>query len=215
MMISSPIFSYVFHFNLVMILLLGIASETTSSDSGSIIKIREPGNLGASNYSIRLDWGEIIDATENKYSITVGTIVGFLPKIYGIYQTVSSLLYPGAPKKTFEDIIAKVNEEFTEVQKQLNTIEKKLTKKELEVYENVEKAVVAGMNDVQLKSSIGIELRAVTLYDELNILLNGMLGTTTVLPKLLDETLQDLYDVSQRHFNYFIRVLFGIGKIKI
>jgi len=140
MMISSPIFSYVFHFNLVMILLLGIASETTSSDSGSIIKIREPGNLGASNYSIRLDWGEIIDATENKYSITVGTIVGFLPKIYGIYQTVSSLLYPGAPKKTF-------------------------------------------------------------------------LGTTTVLPKLLDETLQDLYDVSQRHFNYFIHVLFGIGKI--
>lgn len=192
--------SLAFNSTLIIILLLGIINATTPSDPEALKEtFNTSGHLNESkshHNQSHHGWEHKVNANESEFVLPLTTIIGFLPKIYQVYKTIDSLLNPEVPKKTLEDVMARVTQEFSEVKNQLKNIEKKLTQQEVHVYHNVEVAVVAGLNDLKYQSSIDIQSRAVALYDQLNIFLNGMLGHSTVIPDLL-ATLRDLFGVSQ------------------
>jgi len=191
---------------LMIILLLGVINATALSPESGALKesSNTPGNFNDSvshhdeNLQNHHDLKQNITANDSEYVLPLTTIIGFLPKIYQVYKTIDSLLNPEVPKKTLEDVMSRVTQEFSEVKNQLKNIETKLTQQEVHVYHNVEVAVVAGLNDLKYQSSIDIKSRAVALYDQLNIFLNGMLGHSTVIPDLL-ATLRQLFGV--RHLN--------------
>lgn len=186
--------SLAFNSTLMIILLMGALPNS----SGALKESSGPsGNLSVSRP--HPDWNQTINTNETEYVLPLTTIIGFLPKIYQVYKTIDSLLNPEVPKKTLEDVMTRVTQEFSEVKNQLKNIETKLTQQEIHVYHNVEVAVVAGLNDLKYQSSIDIKSRAVGLYDQLNIFLNGMLGHSTVIPDLL-KTLRELFGVSQLFF---------------
>lgn len=171
---------------------------TTISTTTRSVNVSEPGD------GYNLEWMNQVYTNESLYDLPdlpIMTIIGFLPKIYEVYKAINALLNPGAPKQTLEDVMAKITQDFSEVKNQLKGIEKRLTQHEVQMYHNVEKAVLGVINDIKYKSTINIESRAVELYDQLNIFVNGMLGISTVTPDLL-ETLRSLYDVSMG-LNYF------------
>ncbi len=179
---------------------MGIANATDLSNLEITTKIPTTGGVNVSESAgegYYLDWmNQVYTDNESEYAVPIMTIIGFLPKIYDIYKKINSLMNPEAPKQTLEDVMKKITQDFSEVKNQLKAIEKKLSQQEVHVYHNVEKAVIGGINDLQFKSTINIEPRAVELYDQLNIFVNGMLGQSTVIPDLL-ATLGNVYEVSQ------------------
>lgn len=176
-------------------LLMGIMNATALPDSGAPNENLDTssGNLSISGSN---DLGNVISTDESKYVLPLTTIIGFLPKLYQVYKTIDTLLNPEEPKKTLEDVMNRVTQEFSEVKNQLKVIEKKLIQQEIYVYRDVEAAVVVSLNALKHQSSIDIQSGANTLYNQLNLFLNGMLGHSITNPDLL-VTLRELHEVSQ------------------
>ncbi len=124
------------------------------------------------------------------------TIVGFASSMIDIYQFFDSIFNPAiTPKYTVDDVMNKINVQFSEVKKDLTEIKEKLSEQEIYAYREVELAINGAYNDMYLKSSIDIQSRAVKLHDQLDIFMQGMLGIANTFPDLLN-TVRDLYDVS-------------------
>ncbi len=189
---------------MMILLLLSITdSNVSSSPSGD--------SLGAlKNESFELALGTTIKPSSNSteespyFLAELKTIIGFASSMKGVYEYFNSLFNPAVtPKHTVDDVMKKIDMQFTQVKLDLAEIKEKLSAQEIYAYREVELAINGAFNDMYHKNSIDIQSRAIKLYDQLDVFLKGMLGNTNTLPDLLN-TVRDLYDVSYRQ--YFILV---------
>ncbi len=186
---------------MVILLLLSITDSIASSSQSD-------DSLGAlKNESFELALGTTIlpiisnSTEESPYFLgQIKTIIGFASSIKKVYDYFDSLLNPAiTPKFTVDDVMNKMDAQFTQVKGDLMEIKAKLSGQEISAYREVEMAIDGAYNDMYHKSTVDIPTRAVKLYDQLAAFMKGMLGKTQTLPDLLN-TVRDLYDVSYQYF---------------
>lgn len=90
------------------------------------------------------------------------TIVGFASSTIGIYQFFDSLFNPAiTPKYTVDDVMKKMDAQFTQVKGDLMEIKAKLSAREISAYREVELAINGAYYDMHHNSKIDIQSRAV------------------------------------------------------
>ena len=189
----------------MMILLLLSISDPIASSSPS------DESLGAAlkNESFELVLGTTIEPNSNSteavpyFVAEIKTIIGFASSIKSMYEEFDKLLNPAVtPKYTVDDVMSRINEQFSKVSQDLNEIKTTLNENQMAVYGNVELALNNAFNDMRLTNTIQLKSRAINLFDRLGEFMKGMLGKFNILPDLL-KTVSGLYDVS---YQYFMRV---------
>lgn len=191
---------------MILLFLLSITGPTASSSSlsndslGSVVNESIQLVLGTTfkpsdnNQQLSLVIGEEISPASLGSSIN--TFIGFASSVIGIYQFFDSVFNPGTPQGTVNDVLNKMDTEFTLVKRDLNVIKDMLNKQELYRYGEVEAAVNSFINDLKHSSPVDIPSRAVRLYDQLDIFMKGLLGETTGLFPDLLVAVRNVYDVS-------------------
>jgi len=185
---------------MMILLLLSVTDPSVSSDD----------SLGAlKNESFEPALRTTIEPSSNSteaipyFVAEIKTIIGFASSIKSVYQFFDSLLNPAVtPKHTADDVMKKMDAQFTQVKGDLMEIKAKLSQQAITAYGNVELAINNALNDMRHESTIDIQSSARNLFGLLDVFMKGMLGQTVTLPDLLN-TVHDLYDVS---FQYLMIV---------
>ena len=182
----------------MMILLLLSITDPTASSVDSLGALKNESSELALGTTIQPVISNSTDESPYFFG-EVNTIVGFASSMIGIYQFFDTLLNPAiTPKYTVDDVMSKMDVQFTQVKGDLMEIKGKLSAQEIAAYREVEMAINGAYNDMYHKSTVDIPSRAVKLYDQLDVFMKGMLGKTQTIPDLLN-TVRDLYDVSNQY----------------
>lgn len=119
--------------------------------------------------------------------------VGFVSSVIGIFSFFQTLLSPTPdPKVTLDTVVKKLDEEFQQVNAKLSELLKKTTQLQISQYHSFEKALFGAINDMKYKEKDPATLnsRALTLFDELQSFMKGMLGQSNTAVDLIKAVME-------------------------
>lgn len=85
-----------------------------------------------------------------------------------------------------KEIVDYLDDNFKFVKVELNKVHEMIKLRGREHFSKAENAIACAIDDIAIGNEIDIEVRAVNVYTQILVMLNGLLGTAIVFPDLLE-----------------------------